>query len=117
MEIVILLQGTPVGDFARENFAVDGGRVVVRCAQRMKINSPGGQLCKRAVATVLQRYSYRFTALQLPVLADLYATALEQIEPSAVQRVRRAMCDVTSEDAEWDRAAAAAVCERLSQGS
>ena len=66
---------------------------------------------------MLQRYSYRFTALQLPVLADLYATALEQIEPSAVQRVRRAMCDATSDDAEWDRAAAAAVCERLSQGS
>ena len=117
MEIVILLQGTPVGDFARENFTVDGNRVVVRCAQEAKLNSDRGQLCKRYVATALQRFSYRFTAQQLPVLADLYATALEQLEPSAVLRVRGAMCDSASDDAQWDPAAAAAVCERLSRGS
>jgi hypothetical protein len=117
LEIVILLQGTPVGDFARDNFTVAGSQVVVRCAQEAKLATPGGQLCKRAVATALQRYSYRFSALQLPVLADLFATALENLEPSAVPRVRSTMCDPASDDAQWDRAAAAAVCERLSRGS
>jgi hypothetical protein len=117
LEIVILLQGTPVGEFARDNFTVDGTQVIVRCAQEAKIDTPSGQLCKRAVATALQRYSYRFTAQQLPVLADLYATTLEQLEPSALLRVRDTMCDPASDDAQWDRAAAAAVCERLSRGS
>lgn len=117
LEIVTLLQGTPLGDFARQNFTVDGNQVVVRCAQSARLETPEGEFCKRAVATALQRYSYKFTSAQLPVLADLFATALEQLEPRAVQRVRRTMCDQTSEDANWDRAAAAAVCERLSQGS
>ena len=36
------------------------------------------------MATALRRYSYRFTMLQLSVLADLYATALERLEPEAV---------------------------------
>lgn len=115
LEIVTLLQGTPVGDFARQNFHAAGNRVVVRCAQAERLDSPAGEMCKRATATALRRYSYRFTAIQLTVLADLYATALEQLEPDAVARVRRRMCDVTSEDAAWDPAAAKAVCERLSK--
>jgi hypothetical protein len=117
LEIVTLLQGTPVGDFARHNFTVDGNQVVVRCAQEARLDTSSGQMCKRAVATALQRYSYRFTAQQLPVLADLYATTLELLEPSAVLSVRDTMCDPASDDAQWDQAAAAAVCERLSRGS
>ncbi len=117
LEIITLLQGTPVGEFARDNFTVEGNTVVVRCAVAAKLESEAGQHCKRAVATALQRYSYRFTAVQLPVLADLFATALEQLEPRAVQRVRQTMCDPNSEDAKWDMPAAAAVCERLSRGS
>jgi hypothetical protein len=65
------------------------------------------------MATALLRYSYRFTMAELRVLADLYATALEQLEPEAVSRVRSAMCDATSEEARRDAAAARAVCERL----
>ena len=47
-------------------------------------------------------------------LADLYATALEQLEPQAVARVRARMCNPLSEEAQRDAAAALAVCERLS---
>lgn len=117
LEIVTLLQGTPVGDFARHNFTVEGNRVVVKCALQAELHSHAGQLCKRATATAFQRYSYRFTAKQLPVLADLFATALEHLEPAAVPRVRQTMCDPASDESAWDREAAAAVCERLSQSS
>ena len=114
LEIVTLLQGTPVDDFARQNLFADGNRVLVKCAQSTSIDRPDGQTCKRAMATALRRYSYRFTMAQLLVLADLYATALEQLEPEAVARVRVRMCDPGSEDAQRDPAAAVAVCERLS---
>ena len=109
-----LLQGTPVDDFARQNFLADGNRVLVRCAEAASLASPEGQACKRAVATALRRFSYRFTMTQLAVLADLYATALEQLEPDAIPRVRAHMCDPASDEARRDAAAAAAVCERLS---
>lgn len=114
LEIVTLLQGTPVDDFARQNLFADGNRVVVRCAQTASLDSDEGRACKRAMATALRRYSYRFTMAQLLVLADLYATALEQLEPEAVARVRARMCDLASEEAQRDAAAAMAVCERLS---
>lgn len=114
VEIVLLLQGTPVDDFARHNLAAAGDKVVVRCAQTAIAGSPEGQFCKRAIATALLRYSYRFTMVQLGVLADLYATALERLEPEAVPRVRAVMCDATSEEAQKDPAAARAVCDRLS---
>jgi hypothetical protein len=114
LQIVILLQGTPVDEFARQNLSAEGSKVVVKCAGTTHIDRPEGQACKRAMATALRRYSYRFTMAQLPVLADLYATALEQLEPDAVPRVRARMCDATSEEARWDGAAALAVCERLS---
>jgi len=114
LEIVLALQGTPVDDFARHNLAAAGNRVIVRCAQATSIDSPEGQACKRAIATALLRYSYLFTSAQLRVLADLYATALEQLEPAAVPRVRARMCDATSDEARHDPAAAHAVCERLS---
>jgi hypothetical protein len=114
LEIVTLLQGTPVDDFARQNLFVDGNRVVVRCAEAAQLETPAGQLCKRAMATALRLYSYRFTRAQLAVLADLYATALEQLEPDAIPRVRAHMCDPASDEARHDAAAAAAVCERLS---
>jgi hypothetical protein len=91
LEIVTLLQGTPVDSFARQNLFAIGDKVVVRCAEASTIASPEGQLCKRAMATALRRYSYRFTMLQLTVLADLYATALERLEPEAVPLVRRRM--------------------------
>jgi hypothetical protein len=112
-EIVTLLQGTPVDEFARQNLFAEGDRVVVKCARTTSIDSPDGQICKRAMATALRRYSYRFTLAQLLVLADLYATALEQLEPQAVARVRARMAPV-SEEAQRDAAAAMAVCERLS---
>ena len=114
LEIITLLQGTPVDSFARQNLWAAGDRVVVRCAEARSLASPEGELCKRAIATALRRYSYRFTMLQLTVLADLYATALEQLEPEAVPLVRRRMCDANSEEARQDAAAARAVCERLS---
>ncbi len=115
LEIVTLLQGTPVDDFARRNFSADGNRVAVRCAAAAaSLATPEGQACKRAVATALRRFSYRFTMTQLSVLADLYATALEQLEPDAIARVRQHMCDPASDEARRDAAAAAAVCERLS---
>ena len=114
LEIVTLLQGTPVDDFARQNLFADGNRVVVKCARTTRVETPDGLACKRAIATALRRYSYRFTMAQLLVLADLYATALEQLEPQAVARVRERMCDPASEEAQRDAAAAMAVCERLS---
>jgi energy-converting hydrogenase Eha subunit C len=114
LQIVTLLQGTPVDDFARLNLLAEGDRVVVRCARETRIDTAAGQACKRAIATALLRYSYRFTVTELHVLADLYATALEQLEPEAVARVRRRMCDPASEEARRDAAAALAVCERLS---
>jgi hypothetical protein len=114
MEIVTLLQGTPVDEFARQNLFADGDRVVVECARSTSVDTSAGQICKRAMATALRRYSYRFTLAQLLVLVDLYATALEQLEPQAVARVRQRMCDGASEEARRDAAAAIAVCERLS---
>jgi hypothetical protein len=117
LEIVTLLQGTPVDDFARQNLFADGNQVVVKCALTTTIASPEGQACKQGIATALRRFSYRFTSEQLGVLADLYATALEQLEPDAAAAVRAHMCDVTSEEALRDAAAALAVCERLSSAS
>ena len=114
LEIVTLLQGTPVDSFARQNLFAVGDKVIVRCAEAGTVASPEGQLCKRAMATALRRYAYRFTMLQLTVLADLYATALEQLEPEAVPLVRQRMCDNNSAEAHEDAAAARAVCERLS---
>jgi hypothetical protein len=117
LEIVNLLQGTPVGEFARHNFTVHNERALVRCAKAELLGTSAGEFCKRATATALQRYSYRFTAIQLAVLADLFVAALEELEPAAVPRVRQRMCDATSDDAVWDAAAARAVCERLSKDS
>jgi hypothetical protein len=117
MEIVTLLQGTPVDEFARQNLIADGSRVVVKCALTTTLASPAGVICKQSIATALRRYSYRFTTAQITVLADLYATALEQLEPEAVPAVRKHMCDPTSEEARRDPAAALAVCERLSSDS
>ena len=68
-------------DFARHNLATAGEKVIVRCAATAAVTSGEGQFCKRAMATALLRYSYRFTAAQLHVLVDLYATALEQLDP------------------------------------
>jgi predicted methyltransferase len=117
MEIVTLLQGTPVDEFARQNLSADDSRVVVKCALNTTVASPAGQLCKRSIATALRRYSYRFSSAQITVLADLYATALEQLEPEAVPAVREHMCDPSSEEARRDAMAAQAVCERLSSDS
>jgi hypothetical protein len=114
LQIITLLHGTPVYDFARENLAAEGNKAVVRCARTTTLESPEGQFCKRAMATTLLRYSYRFTMTELRVLADLYATALENLEPGAAARVRGRMCDDASEEAQHDAAAARAVCERLS---
>jgi hypothetical protein len=117
MEIVTLLQGTPVDDFARQNLFAEGNKVIVKCALNATVASAAGELCKRSIATALRRYSYRFTSVQMTVLADLYATALEQLEPEAVPAVRKHMCDPTSEEARGDAMAAQAVCERLSSDS
>jgi hypothetical protein len=117
MEVVTILQGTPVDEFARQNLLMDGNRLVVKCAVNATIESPAGLACKRSIATALRRYSYRFSSAQIAVLADFYATALEQLEPEAVPAVRKHMCDPTSEEAQRDPAAAHAVCERLSSDS
>lgn len=114
LEIVTLLQGTPVDEFARRNLTVDGDRVVVRCAQETSVESSEGEACKRAIATALRRFSYRFDATQLSLMAELYVSALWHLEPGAVPRVRAQMCDPLSEEAQRDAAAAMAVCERLS---
>jgi hypothetical protein len=114
LEIVTLLQGTPVDEFARQNFVTVGNKVVVKCALTTSIKSAEGLACKRGAATALRRYSYRFTTAQLVVLVDLYATALEHLDPASVASVRDHMCDPRSEQAQSDRAAARAACERLS---
>jgi hypothetical protein len=114
LEIVMLLQGTPVDEFARRNLTVDGDRVVVRCAQETSLASAEGEACKRAIATALRRFSYRFDGAQLSLMAELYVSALWHLEPGAVPRVRAQMCDPLSEEAQRDADAAMAVCERLS---
>ncbi len=114
LEIVMLLQGTPLDDFARRNLLADGNRAIVRCAMSTTLATPEGELCKRSIATALQRYSYRFTAMQLGVLADLYVSALNHLEPQALPRVRDSMCDPASAEAQRDADAASAVCKRLS---
>jgi hypothetical protein len=83
MEIVTLLQGMPVDEFARQNLFAEGNKVIVKCALNATVASAAGELCKRSIATALRRYSYRFMSVQMTVLADLYATALEQLEPEA----------------------------------
>jgi len=91
LEIVLLLQGTPIDDFARRNFTVHGDMAIVHCAMTTKLGTVDGETCKRGVATALRRYSYRFTNAQLAVLADLYVSALNQLEPRALIRVRDRM--------------------------
>lgn len=113
-EIVMLLQGTPLDDFARRNFAMHDGSAVVLCATSSNLSTPEGAVCKSGVAKALRRYSYRFTKAQIDVLAELYVNALDHLEPDALARVRDHMCDPMSEAAERDAAAARAVCERLS---
>jgi hypothetical protein len=113
LEIILLLQGTPLDDFARQNFLADGNRAVVRCAMSTTLDTREGQTCKRGVATALRRYSYRFTIVQLGVLAELYVNALNYLEPEALVRVRDRMCDPTSDESRNDPSAASAVCERL----
>ena len=61
-----------------------------------KLGTVDGETCKLGVATALRRYSYRFTSAQLAVLADLYVSALNQLEPQALVRVRDRMCDPAS---------------------
>jgi hypothetical protein len=114
LEIVLLLQGTPIDDFARRNVTVHGDKAIVHCAMTTKLGTVDGETCKLGVATALRRYSYRFTSAQLAVLADLYVSALNQLERQALVRVRDRMCDPASNDAQRDAAAARAVCERLS---
>ncbi len=113
-EIVLLLQGTPIDAFVRENFAVEAGRPVVRCALRGPLDTPEGETCKRATATAMLRYSYRFNTEQLAVMADLFVHALDHLEPGASLRVRTRFCDRHSIEAIRDAAAAEAVCDRLS---
>ena len=88
LEIVLLLQGTPVDDFARQNLIVDGDKAVVRCAVTATLATVEGQICKRSIITALRGYSYRFTRLQLDVLADLYVHALDH-EPARGQSALR----------------------------
>jgi hypothetical protein len=114
LEIIMLLQGTPIDDYARQNFFATDTRAIVRCAVRTSLDTAEGEACKRGIATALRRYAYRFTMPQLDVLADLYVSALDHLEPGALVRVRDSMCDPASEDARHDPAAARAVCERLS---
>jgi hypothetical protein len=115
LEIIVLLQGTPLDNFARENFFADGNRTVVRCAtNNAALATAEGQICKLSVATALRRYSYRFNMAQLAVLADLYVNALDNLEPEALVRVRDRMCDPSSNESQHDAMAARAVCDRLS---
>lgn len=114
LEIIVLLQGTPLDNFARENFIAHGNSALVRCAINTTLAMAEGQACKRGVATALRRFSYRFTMAQLAVLADLYVNALDNLEPEALARVRDRMCDPSSNESQYDAAAARAVCERLS---
>ena len=71
LEIVLLLQGTSVADFARDNFTVDGDTPIVRCATTTALSTLDGEACKRGVVTAFRRFSYRFSAVQLGVFADL----------------------------------------------
>jgi hypothetical protein len=114
LEIVLLLQGTPVGDFARQNLAVDEDKAIVRCAMTTTLATAEGQTCKRSIVTALRGYSYRFTTPQLDVLADLYVHALDHLEPQAKVRVRAAVCDPASDEFLVDPPVAQMVCERLS---
>ena len=114
LEIVLLLQGTPVDDFARQNLAVDGDKAIVRCAVTATLATAEGQICKRSIITALRGYSYRLTTLQLDVLADLYVHALDHLEPQAKVRVRQTVCDPTSDETKVDPSVAQTVCERLS---
>ena len=114
LEIVLLLQDSPLGDFARQNLAVNFDRPVVRCALITSLETVEGQTCKTSIVTALRGYSYRFTTAQLNVLADLYVHALDQLEPRAKVRVRETACDPTSAEAQLDPAVAQVVCERLS---
>ena len=113
-QIVLLLQGTPIDDFARQNFHAVGNRAVVRCAMNTTLATVEGQACKRGIATAMLRYSYRFTMAELVVLAELYVNALNYLEPQALVRVRERMCDPASVESQRDAAGASAVCERLS---
>jgi hypothetical protein len=113
-EIVLLLQGTPVADFARHNFAVDRGVPIVRCAMVDTLGTPDGEACKRGVVIAYRRYSYRFSSTQLGVFADLYVSALNHLEPQALVRVRDRMCDPVSPETHRYAAAARAVCVRVS---
>ena len=61
-----------------------------------------------------RRYSYRFSRVQLGVVADLYVSALNHLEPEALVRVREQMCNPSSSDMQRDADAARAVCERVS---
>lgn len=115
LEIVLLLQGTPLDDFARRNLVAAGDKVVVLCAVNSTLATIEGEICKRSIATALHRYSYRFTMAQLDVLADLYVNALDALEPEALARVRTRMCDPTADADRGDAAAARAVCDRLSR--
>lgn len=115
LEVILLLQGTPLDDFARSNFTVEQNRAVVRCAQTSSLATIEGETCKRSVATALRRYSYRFNGEQLGLLADLYVSALDHLEPSALPNVRAQMCDPVSSENVRDPVAAQAVCHRLSQ--
>jgi hypothetical protein len=114
LEIVALLQGTPLDAFARENLWAQGDKVVVKCAERATLATAEGIACKRGIATALRLYSYRLTGEQLAVLGDLYVSALNRLEPEALVRVRQHMCDASSEQARRDADAAAAVCDWLS---
>ena len=114
LEIVLLLQGTPLDDFARKNLAVDGDKAIVRCAVTTTLATAEGKTCKRSIVTALRGYSYRFTTPQLDVLADLYVHALDHLEPQAKVRVRAAVCDPASDEFQADPPIAQMVCERLS---
>ena len=113
-EIVLLLQGTPVADFARANFATNGDIPIVRCAIAATLATPQGEECKGGIVTSYRRYSYRFNRVQLGVFADLYVSALNHLEPAALVRVRGRMCDPSSSEAQRDADATRAVCERVS---
>jgi len=113
-EIVLLLQGTPVADFARANFTTDGDRPNVLCAMTATLGTSEGEACKSGIVTAYRRYSYRFSRIQLGVFADLYVSALNHLEPAALVRVRDQMCDRSSSESQRDADAARAVCARVS---
>jgi hypothetical protein len=114
LEIVLLLQGTDLGNFARENLTVSGDRPVVLCALNTTLPTVEGQACKIDIIAALRGYSDRFSTDQLGVMADLYVSALDQLEPQAKVRVREAACDPMSDEAQFDSTVAQVLCERLS---